>query len=247
MGSKKSFACGAGRCQVGSESCCGKGDDATCVENAPPDPPGTSQLWASQIERCEAAPGKYALDEIARCRSSEHCPGQELCCNEFLYGGASAILCKPPEGGEPACNYGEMCTPDLPCRSPGTSCVKGICRKSTQVSCGGKMCDLTTHTCVHTDPDVPTAPSCEAEDQIEAWRAEGRPIFSIGCLRHADCQSGELCREALGSSSCLRADDGMSGVMCEDSRDCPTDMCLPPKTTVVCNTKASWHGLCDCL
>lgn len=242
-----SFACGDERCRVGVESCCQSSDEGHCVENAPPDPPDTPQLWASQIERCEAVPGEVALSEIARCRSSAHCPGGELCCNELLYGGAGAVMCKAAEAGQLACSYGEACTDDLPCEAPGTRCVQGLCRKSATVECGSVACDLSTHTCINPNPDMPEAPTCEANDQVAAWRSEGRPIFSVGCARHSDCQSGELCRIALGSSFCQRADDGMSGVMCETTADCPKDSCAWLKRTVVCNVKGTWHGVCDCI
>ena len=244
-----SFSCGSSRCRAGQESCCTLGDSAVCAVNAPADPPEWGQLLGTQIEQCKALPALGDVDGIARCRSSEHCAQQELCCDEFLFSGASAFVCKAAEGAELSCAYGEVCSEDLPCRGPGKVCAKGRCRKSASVTCGPAPCDLTTHTC-HVLDAAKAKLECVADSEIEAWRTQGRPISSVDCVRHADCQPGELCRTALGRAFCQRADDGMSAVMCDQAGDCPKDLCqfAPAGSRKLACARAAnhWHKICQC-
>lgn len=244
------FDCGSSRCRVGGESCCTFGERATCTPNAPPASPPSGQLLEAQIEVCQQLPGQPQVDEIARCRSSTHCAAHELCCDEFLFSGSSAHLCKASDKTRLGCSYGEVCTPDLPCRSPGAVCAKGKCRKNAEVQCGRTRCDLTTHTCHVADPRSGRL-ACDSDGQIEAWRAQGRRIYgiTIACTRHADCWAGELCRAAQGRTFCQRADDGMSAVVCGQPADCPQSLCnlAPPGSQLVCSRNpGAWIGTCDC-
>lgn len=244
----QSFACGEHRCRVGSESCCTGGDVAVCAPNALPDPPNVGQLWAAQIELCQASPYDVQLDGIARCRSSSHCAEGELCCNEALWSGATALVCRAAKT-DAACDYGEVCTSDAPCRTSNAVCVKGQCRPRSDLECDRAPCDLTTHTCVATSPSSPKL-SCVADSQIRAWRNEGRPIFDVTCLGHGDCLPGELCRTAQGRAFCQATDNGMTGTLCGSVADCPKDLCkLAPanqKKRVCARDPAMWHATCDC-
>jgi len=241
------FACGTEQCRVGEQSCCRAGDNALCIANAPPDPPTSSQLLGTQIDACSKSP-LGGVGEIARCRSSSHCPAGELCCNEFMFSGASALICKPALASEVACAYGEMCTPELPCRSPNAVCVKGECRVKTDVSCGTTSCDMTAHTCVVADPSKGPL-ECKSDSELAARQGVG-PVFSVACLKHADCLPGELCRTALGRTFCQRADDGMTATMCDAVADCPKDMCAwlkPAQKQPACVREPDiWHTICDC-
>jgi hypothetical protein len=189
------------------------------------------------------------VDEIARCRSSAHCAAHELCCDEFLFSGSSALICKAAEKTRLSCSYGEVCTPALPCRAPGAVCAKGKCRKHAEMQCGNVRCNLTTHTCHVADPGTGRL-ECGPDALVEAARAQGRPILDVSCVRHADCRAGELCRTAQGRSFCQRADDGMSAVVCAQPSDCPPSVCsLAPagKRTPVCRREPGmWFATCAC-
>ncbi len=246
--SRGGFACGKKQCRIGEESCCTAGEVSLCVANAPPDPPTSGQLLGTQIEACTKPP-LDGVGEIARCRGSSHCGGAELCCNESLFSGASAIICKAALPSEVACDYGEVCTAELPCRSPGAVCVKGQCRKSASVDCGGTPCDLTTHTCRVTDAAKP-ALECKSDAEIAAAGFMG-PVADVTCASHADCLPGERCRLALGRSFCQRADDGMTALMCDPARACPKDFCaavgLPNRKPVCKRAPDDWHATCGCV
>src|SRR5688572_6662007 len=139
-GPTASFACGDQLCRLGLESCCQNSDRAVCAPNAEPKPTDATQLLGSQIERCQGDPYGMEVNEIARCRSSQHCSTNELCCNESLFSGALAVICKAA-----ACDYGEACTTDAPCRDAATVCVKGKCQRQAEIDCDKKRCNLTTH------------------------------------------------------------------------------------------------------
>jgi hypothetical protein len=203
---------------------------------------------ANQIVACQKSPSDQAPDEIARCRSSSHCPSGELCCDEFLFSGASAIICKPALANEVACDYGEVCTPGLPCRSPGSLCVQGTCRPKPEVACGKVSCDLRTHSCVVTDPNQGTL-ECKPAAEVKAMASVG-PVFTAACMTHADCLPGELCRTSLGRTYCQRADDGMNAMVCDTVADCSALHCgqvSAPNTKPDCVREPDfWHTICDC-
>lgn len=247
---KNSFACGKRRCRAGVESCCSAGDVSVCAPNAPPRPSDATQLLGSQIDLCHAPPYGVDVDRIARCRSSANCRAGQVCCSQWMFSGASALICKPADGGEAACDFGEACTHDLPCRTPNTVCVKGTCSRSAQIRCGGVRCNLETHTCLTLNPN--SKPKCiaDSDPRMAVWRKEGRPLLKVTCLGRSDCLRGELCRYALGTTTCQRADYGTSAVMCDRPSDCPRDLCRGGphgRTKVVCaRASDSWHATCDC-
>ena len=242
-----SFRCGNVRCSVGTQSCCGSEERATCVPNAPPDPPDMPQLLNSQIEACKLPPHAADVTEIARCGGSSDCESGEFCCDEFLFSGASAVVCKPAADAGVSCDYGEVCDTDKPCHDPQAVCIRRKCSKSAMVQCAGKKCDRKTHSCLM-GIAYNGHPRCVENSRVEELQKEGRPLFSVDCVKHADCQSGELCRLALGSTFCQRASDGMSAVLCDTAADCPPDLCpLVQKQEIVCTRDPdSWHSLCDC-
>lgn len=222
---------------------------AACTDNAPVDPPGWGQLLSMQIAECKALPALGDVGSIARCRSSEHCAQDELCCDEFLFSGASAFVCKAAEKDQLSCADGEVCSEGQPCRGPGKVCAKGRCRKSASVACGSTPCDLTTHTC-HVVDAAKAKLECVATSEIEAWRSQGRSISSVECVSRADCQPGETCRTALGRTFCQRQDNGMSAVMCDKLSDCPKDLCqLAPggaRKLGCARATDHWHKTCQC-
>jgi hypothetical protein len=247
---KSSFECGKHRCRVGSESCCSAGDVSVCAPDALPKPSDAIQPLGSQISLCQAAPHGIQVDEIARCRSSAQCPAGQLCCSQWLFSGGSALVCKPSAGRGATCDFGEVCTADLPCRTPNSVCVKGTCRRRAEIRCGGAPCNLQTHACLALGPSK--SPECVADSdpRMATWCKEGRPLFRVTCLGQADCLPGERCNYALGSTTCQVADYGTSAVMCDRVGDCPDDLCKggpPGKIKLVCARPAgSWHATCDC-
>jgi hypothetical protein len=246
---RPSFACGEVRCRVGKESCCAQGERSACSPNAAPGPLDSMQLLGAQIEACSQFPQPIEVDEIARCRSSAHCASGELCCDEFLFSGASALICKVAEKTRLSCSYGEVCTPDLSCSGPSDVCSKGKCRKHAEVQCGTTRCNLTTHTCQVAEPPTGRL-ACVADTQVAQWRAQGRPILDIACVTHADCHVGELCRTAQFRSFCQRADAGMSAVVCDQPSDCPKSLCdlAPPghRQLACARGPGTWHATCEC-
>ncbi len=244
-----SFACGELRCQVGKESCCAQGERFACSPNAAPAPSDSIQLLSSQIEACSQLRQPIDVDEIARCRSSAHCASGELCCDEFLFSGASALICKAAEKTQLSCSYGEVCKADRSCRDRSEVCAKGKCRKHAEVQCGTTRCNLITHTCQVADPNTGRL-ACGADTQVAQWRVQGRPILDIACVTHADCHLGELCRTAHFRSFCQRADAGMSAVVCDQASDCPKSLCdlAPPgqKQLACSRHPGTWHATCEC-
>jgi hypothetical protein len=233
------YACGGQQCRVGKQSCCSAGDRSICVDDAPPDPPMLGQLLASQIEACRVADEQGEVGAIARCRSSAHCAATERCCEESLFSGAVALICK-----DTSCDHGEVCSDGSPCRDPSMVCAKQKCRKRAEVPCGNRLCDLRTHTCHTPDFEKPRF-ECVPDAQLTF-----SPIFSVECLHHGDCPDGELCRSALGRTFCERADYGMTSVMCDTAADCPSDHCAlvgKPSAKPRCLRDASfWHASCAC-
>lgn len=246
--SRGTFECGKEQCRLGEASCCTGGEVSFCAPNAPADPPTSPQLLGNQIEACTKLSAEGSVSEIARCRSSSHCADGELCCDESLFSGASAIICVPALPSELACNYGEVCTADQPCRSPGAHCIKGRCRKSTTVACGKTDCNLATHTCLITNA-AKSLLECKSDAELAAAGWMG-PTADIACASHSDCLPGERCRLTLGRTFCQRADDGMTALMCDKASDCGADFCagvgMPQKKPVCARDPDFWHTTCDC-
>ena len=245
---RRTFECGRSRCLVGEESCCrSDGMLGVCVPNAPPDPPDVGQLLASQIEACDNAI-QGNLHEIARCGGTSDCSQGQACCDEFLYSGAAAVICKPTEPHQVSCSYAEICSVDRECSIPGAVCVNGKCRRAAVIDCSGSRCDLRTHTCHVGEPDQ-GSPQCTSNDRLTAWQTQGRPIFDVQCMQHSDCLPGELCHLALGRSFCQIAMDGMSAVVCSADADCPADFCefmYPGRKPKCVNEPDLWHSVCMC-
>ena len=242
------FRCGDVSCAVGTQSCCRSEERSSCVPNAPPDAPDTPQLLASQIEACKLAPHAADVTEIARCGGSSDCESGEVCCDEFLFSGASAVICKPAGDAGVSCDYGEVCDTNKPCHDPEAVCIHRKCSKSAVVLCAGKKCDRTTHSCLMGIADKGD-PRCVENSYVEALQKEGRPLFNVDCTKHTDCQAGELCRFATGSTFCQRASDGMSAVLCDSAADCPRNLCelVQAKKMACTRDSDSWHSMCTCL
>jgi hypothetical protein len=246
--SGSTFTCGNGRCLAGTETCCQSNDVGTCVPNAPPDPPEPGQLLGAQISACEIALKTNGITALARCGGATNCANGELCCSEFLFGGATAIICKPAEPDQVSCDYGEVCDAEHPCGTPKAQCVNGQCRPSPWVKCGSVTCDMRTHSC-YTIDEASGKMTCASHSEVGARRQEGLPALEVSCMSHADCLVGELCRTAFGQTFCERADNGMTGVLCDKTTDCPSDLCewRAPGKKPVCRAGADyWHALCEC-
>lgn len=202
--------CGAARCRAGVESCCFFSGEGACVASVAPGPDDPAQLLASQLAACEAAPHEYALTELRRCDESSDCPAGQSCCGRFLFGGAAASLCEPL--GAPdraACELSERCRVTETCRTPGSTCDDGACRKPATLTCAGLACPSTAAACCG-DP-----PACRAPAACPPHEPRYR------CTTPADCLAGEHCAlSAFGSMCTAFVDLANTRRVCVTAADC---------------------------
>jgi len=232
LSDSKLVGCLAQRCKVGSESCCVYSNEGDCVASVPPGPNDKVQVLASQLEACNATKHDYSLTEIRRCDESSDCARGEACCSMFMFGGASADLCVPfKTPGRSPCDFVEICIDDSTCRTSGSMCIDGACRKATTLTCGGKRCSGDKGACCG-DP-----PSCRAPADCE----HGAPRYR--CTSPKDCLPGEHCQFAIVSTTCTNfVDIANTRTVCDTSADCP-------KSDMFCKRyacKAEQHGIKTC-
>ena len=209
----RTFACGKARCRLGKETCCSDGDDGVCVPSVAPGPDDKTQLLASQIVACDAAGLRYALASVARCNRSADCGTGEYCCDQFLYGGASAQLCLKSDSHANPCEYGELCGDGGACRSAGAACVEGRCRKPlASMQCGEATCSGASVCCGE-------PPACVSPAQCKGPRYE--------CMHPADCLAGEHCASGVLGTTCVGVFDlANTAVVCDSDADCPANTML---------------------
>lgn len=203
------FACGALRCKSGSESCCLFSDEGVCVPSVPPGPNDHVQVLASQLEACGATKHEYSLTELRRCDESSDCVRGQACCGMFLYGGASADFCVPIKTpGRAPCDFSEVCISDDTCRTAGSKCIDGACKKPVTLSCNGRLCSGADSACCG-DP-----PSCRSPSQCEA-------LPRYRCTSPKDCLPGERCQLQVMGSVCTNfLDLANTRSACDKTADC---------------------------
>ncbi|MCC6213480.1 MAG: hypothetical protein IT376_01310 [Polyangiaceae bacterium] len=202
--------CGASRCRAGVESCCFFASGGACVASVAPGVDDASQLLASQLAACEQAPHEYSLTEIRRCDESSDCPAGQACCGRFLFGGAAAALCEPlGSPGPAACELAERCRVTETCRTPGSVCDDGACRRPVSLTCAGLACPASAAACCG------EAPACRAPDACPPHEPRYR------CAAPVDCLPGEHCAlSAFGSVCTAFVDLANTRRVCATAADC---------------------------
>jgi hypothetical protein len=192
-----------------------------CLPSSPDGPHGAIGFLSAQWEACDKAPYEhgYSMSGISRCDESIDCKSKQVCCEEFLFSGASVNLCAPElASGETPCEFGEPCVEGSPCRVPGTECRDGYCVKPVkQPRCDGGPCADGESCCgepLRCKPDAECAPR--------------QP--RIACSRPSDCVKGHHCVHASNSGSyCTGHVDVVTPnwleergltVLCERDTDC---------------------------
>ncbi len=156
----QTFACGAGRCTAGKETCCPNGPTPACV-TAPAAPPG-SDIWARYPIECrqpQPESGAY-FNRFDRCDESQDCGEHGVCCFERAdYLGTARCLPRGALGPSP-CPGDELClVGGPPCLTPGAECRDGLCKKPFgTLRCGQQKCSGADAICCG-DPPVCGAPA----------------------------------------------------------------------------------------
>jgi hypothetical protein len=226
------FACGDSTCEAGTQSCCSKDDRALCVPTVPAKPEDRVQLLAAQIEACAQA-GVADVTAIDRCDSSSDCAAKEACCEEFLFGGASAQICLPiePTQGTP-CDFGEVCVAGEPCHVGDTKCSDGFCRtRPEHLRCEQGECAPGNVCC-----DEP--PTCMPEAQCigNARRFD--------CTGPDDCVHGAECWYGNQGTRCFNFSGGPMQRVCRTDKDCPSEAwCKKPMR---CGNSDQYFKVCTC-
>lgn len=205
-GSAARVACGPEQCHVGEETCCGNstGDEGRCVATVPAGPDDAGQLLGGQILACQAV--SAPTDSLRRCDDSGDCAASEACCNQFLYGGATADLCEPiATPGRSPCGFNEVCTVDADCRIEGATCRDGTCVKAASFECGQQRCAPGERCAGH-------PPRCMPGDTSTFPRWD--------CATSRDCLPGETCFVGIAGTQCLGS-SATAAPVCESVADCP--------------------------
>ncbi|MFO0549462.1 MAG: hypothetical protein U0271_13810 [Polyangiaceae bacterium] len=225
----KTFGCLDKRCAAGTESCCIASDRSICV-------PRTEEI-AQEIKSCEQAaiPLEYSLSGIERCDESSDCKASEVCCDDFLWSGASISTCDPlPKDRSSPCDFIERCISSATCRVPGSACIHGACQKPNPTpQCGKTTCGGATPICC-TDP-----PGCQSEDTCDSYK-------QVRCWTDKDCLPGQVCADGRGSTFCTRAlfENGLDHV-CQHDADCkPT--CVSGKKPRCADSEIAGLKRCEC-
>lgn len=243
MSDPDSFECGDTRCRSGLETCCANGREGTCLPLVNDAPVGEPGYLKTQWEYCDEVkfPLQASFDRMARCDESLDCEPNHVCCEQWLFSGSSGLAdCKPMlPSGETPCDFGETCIEGSPCRTPGTECVSGMCRrKLAERACGPERCSG-------------DAPVCCSEPQGCAAEGACPRDKRLRCTSHADCVKGETCRvSGPGSTTCAKAvvHPDYTPYVCKKDRDCPNPCTSMPGTKAVCmEASIPWLGYCQCL
>jgi hypothetical protein len=246
------LACGSRTCRAGKETCCsGRGKNAAtrqlepwanCVPTVAPSAADASQLLGSQLIACQDDDLPTELDHLARCDDSNDCRAHETCCRTCLSSDISADLCTRLEPGKAACELGETCRPDVPCRTRGTQCVDGTCVKaSPTLRCGAAECSRAGQACCGGPPQCRPQADCEP--------ASAGPVYR--CAGPRDCAAGEHCAAMAQGTICKGLLDlGTSGVACDEDADCPRAVCDSARgrgeRPVCAPDRAGWLKVCGC-
>lgn len=213
------IGCGAATCDARAETCCHFYDEAKpprCVPRVAEMTTGEVPEWPL-IEACVQPPGTSSeVSSADRCDASDDCGPSERCCHDHLGREHHQRHCSTR-----ACTFVEVCSAIERCRTPGTRCEAGACRKVATISCAGVPCDAPERMC---------CTSAKLDDYACRPAAACDPFFPrIECVRPSDCPSGQDCALNMGNRSECRGgphDTAATGVACVVDRDCAQLMCL---------------------
>ena len=221
------ITCGSARCKVGSETCCGYSDVFACVPRAREGSAAAGEnqreTWGqAQYMACTThPPTDLSLTSMATCDDANDCRADEACCAMGLGGDMIVDVCERRQGSASSCDFGERCHEGSPCRTAGTQCIEGRCRKGPMKSCGGVACSDDAPLCCAPfgddgKPTCGTTASCEAKDLSARFE----------CRLPSDCPPGEACMSFLGGTTCQGSVDVWNGMLlCAADADCPATMC----------------------
>jgi hypothetical protein len=207
-----SFECADKRCTVG-ETCCSSPQQGYCIPSVDDGEASAIGYLKTQWDQCSVLPfGRSSWSRIARCDESTDCSEGKVCCEGFLFSGSDGLAdcLELPKNGATPCDFGEACLDASTCRTPGTTCIKGVCDKIPQRQrCDKQTCTAAAPYCCASSLTCSADPTCG-----------GGP--RIACSRHADCLQGERCLDQRGATSCLRGhpDADHAPWICEKNRDC---------------------------
>ncbi|MBI4705224.1 MAG: hypothetical protein HY744_29300 [Deltaproteobacteria bacterium] len=233
--------CGASTCKAGAEACCAFGNDVGC---APATPGNSEPDLLKQSQQCmDRVKSDVSLSRLARCDDSGDCAAGEMSCRAAALGDADVSVCAPPQAGGKACAIAERCVSEVPCRTPGTSCVEGQCRLPGKPDCLGQSCTGSAPLCCGKF-DWQGKPSCQAA----ASCPQGGSLYE--CFTPGDCPNGTTCQSHATGTACMGEID-LTGraVVCAKDADCPKNACAAsPKNRAKCLPAelASWSSMKTC-
>ena len=217
-----SFTCGKLRCVSGTETCCEASTDTVCLPSSPDGPYGAIGFLSAQWQACDKAPFEhgYSLSGISRCDESIDCAASRICCEEFLFSGATVNLCAPAQAsGRSPCEFGERCVDGSTCRVPGTVCRDGYCIKPVAEA----RCDA--ETCAEGESCCGEPLGCKPHAACDPRQPR------IACTKPDDCVAGHRClySESSGSACTGHVDlvtpnwleDRGLAIVCTRDADCP--------------------------
>lgn len=220
------IACGSALCDATKETCCQlftEGAAPRCVLRVAEERgAGVSPPAWPLVVSCAPAGDTSAVQEVARCDDSGDCPKAQRCCRDHLGGEHLQRHCSAR-----SCEFFEVCDQGAPCRTPGTRCDRGECRKVAQVACSGATCAGPESLCCTSEKltDYACRPSAACD-----------PFFPrIECTGPADCPDGQDCELTQGKSAMCRGgmhDVANTGVACRTDRDCARYGCNGAKACV---------------
>ncbi len=237
-----SFECGDVRCRSGIETCCANGREGRCLPSVDDGPVGEIGYLKTQWEQCDEL--RFSLnasfDRMARCDESLDCEPKHVCCEQWLFSGSSGLAdCLPmPRDGSTPCDFGETCIEGSSCRTPGTECVSGMCRKKlAERACGPDTCKGATPVCCSDPLGCVAEGGCSRDDRLR-------------CTSDADCVKGEKCvASGVGATTCLKSPihPDYTPYVCKRDRDCPNPCTSLPGTKAKCMpTSVPWISTCSC-
>lgn len=148
------------------------------------------------------------------CDGSGDCAAGERCCRV-----RDEAFCEPLSPAvkgryDTRCLYSdahELCADGSVCRTPGTSCVAGSCRKQgVRLKCGQASCEGDTPVCCF--DGSPGYDRCEANKCSRGQQIE--------CRKLADCPSGQVCCAGTDGAHCGVYCADMDTVLCSSHADC---------------------------
>jgi hypothetical protein len=230
------FRCGETACRAGKETCCSDGTTHGCVATVAPGPEDKAQYLATQMMACNALKLENAFQSVVRCEDASDCGKDETCCEEWLFSGAYAMVCKPLRGGAPACGIAEGCR--TTCRSKGAECHAGACRKPLdEVRCGAGRCQGDKPACCGETPACHTEAECSASGVGPRYQ----------CASPRDCIDSEHCARSIMGTSCTRLwDVANTETVCDTVKDCPEEGCLVTRAKIRCEGAADGLRTCTC-